>query len=213
MSEYERQTEVPATPTAPTTPATEAGANSEDRRGFSATAHTPTEGQTLSEVEAFKIKCLSSALYHDDRERFFATTNRVLLFFVVLFGTAAVAPIRDHFWWVPALSAAAGLVNLVFDVNGVARLHASLRQRLYTLLSDVEFGEDCKTLEKRLILIYADESPIMYAVNAVAYNNAMLSLGRPEKYLIRVGAAARLFRHFWAFTPNSFKTRENLSLA
>jgi len=117
-----------------------------------------------------------------------------------------LSPIRDKYPLIPIVTAIAGLVNLVFDINGSARLHGSLRQRLYGVLADAEVMSDIPSLEKRLILIYADEPPIMYAVNAIAFNNAMLSYGRPKEKLMNVGFFSRFIRHLWPYSANSFRT-------
>jgi hypothetical protein len=195
-----------ATPTA----ATEAG--SEDRRGLNASRHQAAEGSPrLTPVEAFKIKCLNNALYHDDRERFFAWLNRVFMFFIVASGASALSPFRDAYPLVPALAALLGLANLVFDINGCSRVHSSLRQRFYNLLSDAETITDIASLEKRMILTYSDEPPIMYAVNAVAYINAMEHYGRDEKYLLEINLFYRFIRHLWPFSASSFRTHEEVA--
>ncbi len=176
-------------------------------RNSAAAANSAAEGPSLTPLESFKIKCLNSALYHDDREKFLARINRLLMFVVVVFGASALAPIRDKYYWIPVITAFAGLANLVFDVNGAARVHSSLRQKLYGILADAEVNSDVASLERRLILVYADEPPLMYAVSAVAYNNAMLSYGRTQTdNLMKVGFFARFFRHWIPFAANSFHT-------
>ena len=210
MPENERQTKASIEATAAPGSSSSASASSEagtkDRRGLNASWNQAAEGSPLTSLEELKIKCLNSALYHDDREKFLASWNRILMFIVVIFGASALTPARDRFPWIPALTAVAGLANLVFDINGAARIHSSLRQRLYSILADAAVNQDVASLEKQLILVYADEPPIMYAVNAVAYNNAMLSFDRPKQELMKIGLFARLVRHFWSYSANTFRT-------
>jgi hypothetical protein len=214
MSDHDRQAEdagsAPAT-SAPAANQAVAGTRSEDRRGLDASGNSSAEGSALTPLDAFKIKCLNSALYHDDREKFLARINRLIMFVIVIFGASALTPIREKYSWIPAITAIAGLANLVFDIDGSARVHSSLRQRLYNILADTEVSSDLAQLERQLILVYADEPPVMYAVNAVAYNNAMLSYGRPTKELIQIGFLAKLFRHWIWFSANSFRTYSEAS--
>lgn len=152
----------------------------------------------------FKIRCLSSALYHDDRERFFAWVHRGAMFFVVAFGTAAISPLKDTFpHALPAAITLTGLLDLVFDLSGKARLHATLRKQIYGVLADVGH-EPLPNLERRLVLIYSDEPPCMGAANAVAYNRAMRSYGRPEKHLVKITWWESLLRHIVPFAPAHF---------
>lgn len=154
----------------------------------------------------FKIRCLSSALYHEDRERFFAWVHRGAMFFVVAFGTAAISPLKNTFpHALPAAITLTGLLDLVFDLSGKARLHATLRKQIYAVLADVGHI-DLKELERRLTLVYADEPPCMHAANAVAYNRAMVSYGRSADALLVIGWRGTIVRHCWPFTHQDFPT-------
>jgi hypothetical protein len=135
------------------------------------------------------------------------------MFIVVASGTAALSPYTHTYPLLfPAITTLFGLIDLVFDVSGKARLHAGLRKQIFSVLADADESSDIITLERRLTLIYADEPPCMYAVNAVAYNNAMVSYGRPRKYLMKIGFLARLLRNWWAYGANSFKSYEELKV-
>ena len=69
-------------------------------------------------------------------------------------------------------------VTLAATLDGSARLHASLKHRVYALLAQAEEGEiPIEKLREQAALVYANEPPCMHAVNAVAYNGAMLASG------------------------------------
>lgn len=174
-------------------------------------AYSASEGQQIDAIEEFKINCLASALYHEDRERFFAWLHRMAMFVVVSSGTAALSPLKnDYPHLIPTITTLAGLIDLVFDVSGKARLHAALRKQVYSVLAEADGCNSLPELQRRLTLIYADEPPCMYAVSALAYNRSMISFGRPPKFLLDIGWKANLVRHFWPFTSSTFKSFDEL---
>jgi hypothetical protein len=115
---------------------------------------------------------------------------------VVLCGTAAFARFFPDNQWIGLLTAALGLSDLVFDLSGRARLHASLRRQCYSLLADLEAGGEVKAIKARLIASYGDEPPQNGTVNSFAYNAAMLSMDRPARHLVKIGGWRRFFRHW-----------------
>jgi hypothetical protein len=136
------------------------------------------------------------------------------MFVVVASGTAALSPFTHSYPFLfPAITTLTGLIDLVFDVSGKARLHAALRKQIFGVLADADGSSDINALERRLTLIYADEPPCIYAVNAVAYNNAMISYGRPRKHFMKIDFWPRFLRNWWPFAANSFKTYEELGIS
>lgn len=162
------------------------GARSRPEEVLHATSDSSAEGQQISGLDKFKIKCLLSARYHEDRESFFQSIHRFAMFFVVAFGTATISPLRERYPIIPYLTTLAGLIDLVLDVSGKARLHAGLRKQIYAIMADAEISNDLASLERRLVLVYADEPPTMYAVSALAYNSAMASFDRPRQHFIKM---------------------------
>ena len=166
----------------------------------------------LSERDIFRIDYLRNVRYHEDRERFFQLVHRFAMFVVVAGGTASFAAIKNSSGFFVALITLAGLLDLVFDVSGKARLHASMRTRFYDLLARNEIAETTtEKLREQAIQAYADEPPCMHAVNALAYNGAMALLDRPRKYRFKIGTHHKWFRHVWAFASADFKTFEELA--
>jgi hypothetical protein len=106
----------------------------------------------------------------------------------------------------------AGAVDLVFDVSGKARLHAALRRRVYDILAQAEDPtRSIASLREQAVRVYADEPPTMHAVNALAYNAAMLAFDRPEKYQFPISLWHRALRHWWPFTADDFKTYDEIA--
>lgn len=133
------------------------------------------------------------------------------MFTVVAAGTASFAPIKGASPILAGVITLAGLLDLVFDVSGKARLHASLRRRVYDVMAQVEDEtRSLSQLQEQAVRIYADEPPCMHAVNAVAYNAAMAAFGRPEQYQLKLEWYHRVFRHVWSFGSTDFKTFDEL---
>ena len=128
-------------------------------------------------------------------------------------GTAALSPLKLQYpVGIPIIITLTGLLNLVFDIAGKARLHAGLKKEVYSILSDTKTSNDLLALQRKLVLVYAEEPPTMYAVSAIAYNGAMASHARPPKYFIKIGVWARLWRHIWPYAANRFKTFEEIAV-
>jgi hypothetical protein len=132
------------------------------------------------------------------------------MFVVVLSGTAAFGAIvrqgsalASFFAFV---ATAAGVADLVFDLDGRARLHNSLKRRCYDLLARLDLKEEPDHLRAALTRMYSDEPPTMHAVNSIAFNAAVDAMGRPpeQKYLLQPWQI--LLRHWWPFRANEFST-------
>jgi hypothetical protein len=167
---------------------------------------------TMTEAERTQFECIKNAAYHDDRERHFTRLHKLIMFVVVLSGTAAFGAIvgKEGAWasFFALLSTAAGVADLVFDLDGRARLHATLKRRCYDLLARANLGEDLRAINAAVTRMYADEPPTMHAVNSVAFNAAVDALGRPpgQKYVLKPWQIG--LRHWWPFRANEFPTTE-----
>lgn len=175
-----------------------------------------TSGATSTEIDertAFQIDCLRNARYHEDRESFFSFAHKGAMFVVVASGTAAFASVKAQ----PTLAAVitlAALIDLVFDVSGKARLHASIRRRIYDVLAQAEDEQrSLARLKEQAVRIYADEPPCMHAVNAIAYNAAMAAFERPKGHQLQVNWWQRLTRHFWPWSGTKFVTFDEIARA
>jgi hypothetical protein len=162
----------------------------------------------LDEWAAFRIDCLKSALYHDDRERYYERWHKFTMLVAVLSSTSAFAFVNEYRWFVAAI-AVAGVVDLVFDVSGKARLHAGLRRRFYDIYALAEdASRSLPRLREQAARLYAEEPPCRHAVNALAYNGAMQAYDRPIDAQFPITRWQRFVRHWWPFTSEDFKTRD-----
>jgi hypothetical protein len=192
--------------------AASAAASGTDQGRTSGTASAETH-QPLSELDELRITLLRNARYHEDRERFFVRLHKGAMFIVVSSSTATLAFVRSAPLFA-GLITLAGLLDLVFDVSGKARLHASLRGRVYAVLAQTENKScDIAKLKELAVQVYADEPPTMHAVNAVAYNGAMEAFDRPKKYQLEIGFWPRALRHLHSFGTTQFPTREDAETA
>jgi hypothetical protein len=222
MSNHERQAEAPAAPSSAAEAPAEAsienrwgdGAIPQADPSSSAGSEAAEGSKEIAERESFQITCLRNIHYHEDRERFFARLHKMVMFVVVSAGAATFAPLQHKYWIAASFVTMAGLVDLVFDVSGKARLHASLRRRLYDILSEAQDASaDLTKLRRRAIDVYADEPPCMHAVNALAYNAAMAAFERPPKLQFKISGWQRFLRNVWPYPSAIFKTFEELERA
>ena len=164
----------------------------------------------LNGRELLEFRAIRNAAYHEDRERHYGAFHRFLMFIVVAVGTASIgASLSTENAWATAGTAVAvlaGLVDLLWNVDGLARLHSSLRRRSYDLLARLEAGESLNTIKPEYIRIIADEPPAMHAVNALAFNAAVDAMGRPKEQKYQLDRWQSLFRHWVRFRPNEFPT-------
>jgi hypothetical protein len=179
----------------------------------SAVATGATATIEISDRESFLIECLRNSRYHEDRERYFARWHKIAMFVVVISGTATFAN-----WaslpWIGGVVTVAGLLDLVFDVSGKARLHASLRRRIYDIMAQMEdSSRPLETLREQAVRVYADEPPAMHAANYVAFNGAMEFLNRPREFQYKLKWYHRAFRNVCAFASTDFKTYGELAKA
>jgi hypothetical protein len=165
-----------------------------------------TASVELSPHDEFVVDCLRNARYHEDRERYFARIHRTAMFVVVASGTATFAWLKAA-PYLAGIITLAGLLDLVFDISGKARLHASLRRRVYDILAQAEDPKrSMESLREQAVRVYADEPPCMHAANIIAYNGAMDALHRPHSFKYKIEWYHRWFRHVWPFASTEFKT-------
>jgi hypothetical protein len=175
----------------------------------------------LTEAELLQFRCVRNAAYHEDWEYYYARVHRTLMFVVVFGGTLSIGASlaiylsqgHDNIWPVAGTLAAviAGLVDVVWNIDGLAREHGILRRRCYDLIARSQAGESPASLQAAFTRIVADEPPAMHAVNALAFNAAVDALGRPidQKYVLRWWQI--WLRHWLRFRPNEFRTIKDVS--
>ena len=86
------------------------------------------------------------------------------MFLVVAVGTASIGASISHenFWATAgtAVAVLAGLFDLLWNVDVLARLHSGLRSRCYDLLARLEAGGSPATIRTELLRIIGEEPPL-----------------------------------------------------
>jgi hypothetical protein len=134
-----------------------------------------------------------------------------MMFVVVLSGTTTFGAIMQAgggtlAMWASLIATTAGVIDLVFELDTKARLHSTLKGRMFDILARCEIAADSRDLDMEMTRIYANEPPTKHGVNAIAFNAAIDAMGRPasEKYDLRPWQL--LLRHWWPFRANEFPT-------
>lgn len=178
-------------------------------------ATTTQEVNAMAERDLLRFNALRNALYHTARRRFLERLGRLFNFIVILLGAAAVGDFVS-FLSIPHPQQAIGLVvafvgalQLVFDFGRQARDHQVLQRDYYTLLADMDrvtVPTDEKLAEWRgkLTVINADEPPVLRAIDAKAYNDAVdaMEFDRGERLIIPLHLS--VFGPFIAFEGHEF---------
>jgi hypothetical protein len=168
-------------------------------------AQNPPE---MTDKDRIVFACTRNAAYHEDMEAFYARWHRRFMFIVVVVGTlsAGASLAKENEWATigTAIAVLAGLVDLLWDVDGNARLHSTLRRRCFDLLARLEADEELKSIKAEYIRIIADEPPAFGAVNALAFNAAVDALGRPPDQKYKVTWWESLWRHWFRYQANEF---------
>lgn len=172
-------------------------------------AANTTAAAEVSAADGFLFELATAALYHRSRVTWFAALHRVGMFLNILFGTAAVAFIKND----PTVSVVMTLIlavvtsgNLAFDFPGLARKHEDARRNYHDLAAELEesSGDDStvKRLRARMIRAAGTEPVMFEAAEKVAFNAAIRSLGRDPNDEWILKWHQRFFRHIWPFSRN-----------
>lgn len=164
-----------------------------------------------------RFNVLRNALYHTARRLTFDRWNAWCNFFVILLGATAVSDLGEWMEWprLPIvtgfLTAMLGAIQLVFNFSGKARDHQSLQRDYYHLLADIEENPaptagDIAMFNAHMTRIAGDEPPILRALDAKAYNDALSGTGLgAENMRIVIPWNHRLFGQVWAFEGYQYK--------
>lgn len=163
------------------------------------------------ERDLVRFNVLRNALYHTSRRMTFDRWNRWFNFVVILLGAQAVTNFMLAFGVdlsqvvVGAMVAAVGAAQLVFDFGGKARDHQSLQRDYYHLLAEIEESPECSDKDvarwwAQMIRIAGDEPPVLRALDAKAYNDAIGATEiYPQEQRLYIPWHHRLVGQVWAF--------------
>ncbi|RJE84009.1 hypothetical protein [Paracoccus onubensis] len=172
------------------------------------------EMSSPTDRENIRFNVLRNALYHTARRRTMERWNRIFNFLVIALGTAAVGNALVDWgvqaYWGGMAVAITGALQLVLDFGGQARNHQLLQRDYYLLLADIEeileaTEEQRASWQGRMIRITADEPPMLRAIDAKAYNDAIDATGYyDEDQRLVVSFWDRLAGSYWAFEGKQY---------
>lgn len=182
-----------------------------DRQPPAAAPAAPAEDLTDLRHK-LRFGALRNAFYHSARLRFFEWQHRALMFLIVLTGTAGVGSLLGGGIGASALGAITALLattDLVLDLRGKAQTHDALKRRYYMLLARLDEEPDASRAKltrwnARIIKITAEEPVTFRAVDAVAHNEAIDTLGLNEGKKQRLTKWQYLMRHWSTFPGATF---------
>lgn len=164
-----------------------------------------------------QFNVLRNAIYHTGRRMTLERWNRWCNFATILLGAAAMVDVvrTTHFEESQILIGAAvagiGAAQLVFDFGGRARDHQSLQRDYYGLLADIEEMPDASIEQValwrgKMLRISGDEPPVLRALDAKAYNDAIGASGmfEPDQRL-HIPWSHRIFGALFSFEGHHYE--------
>lgn len=179
-------------------------------------AASAAEQKGLNErLHSVRFFALENVAYHAMREQFLARVAKVLTGAQVLLGTSAVGMLSDAIPGSPmgvvVTAALVGVLLLVLDPAAGAREHRILRGKYLDVVAELDGKDandaDIREMRSAMVRISAGEPPAYRAVQAMAYNTAVLAIySRDEapQYLYRIGAIRRLLAHVFPMRGAQF---------
>jgi hypothetical protein len=182
--------------------------------------HSRQTNEDTMNSDSVRFNALRNALYHTSRRMTFERWNRWFNFVTILLGAAGVSNFLDS--WSLATPqaigfavATVGAAQLVFDFGGKARDHQALQRDYYHLLASVEetIAPDAAQIAQwnaQMTKIAGDEPPMLRALDAKAYNDALSAMETfPEDELLVIPWHHRLLGQIWAYEGYRYlKVRE-----
>lgn len=149
---------------------------------------------------------------------FYEAWNCRFNFLVIILGTAAAADLAakvgfpGYQVWTGAAIAVVGAMQLVFDFGRSATDHQALQRDYYRLLAEIELYpnpeiDQCTKWWSEMTRITAEEPPVLRAIDAKAYNDAIDALGTFDNQTerLKIPWHQRLFGGLFHFDGHSYK--------
>jgi len=168
----------------------------------------------MSATENIRFNVLRNALYHTAQRLKFERRTRWLNFGVIVAGASAMGGVLGYLGWpqflAGAFAALLGAIQLVFDPAGSAREHRTLQRDYYNLLADIEevtepTADQCAAWYSRMVRIAGDEPPVMRAVDAKAYNDAIGAMEMDQQERLHIPLLHRLLQNWVSFEGYTYR--------
>lgn len=169
-------------------------------------SNTATSDKLTAEFETLEFNALMGSYYHNARRAFLTNMHRIVMFSVILLGTAAMSDLTQGNEKILILiSVVIATLDLVFSTSHKARDHDVLYSKFTSFLGELKSNditaENIKQWQSDLHQIWASEPPVLEALQALSHNKVSIMQGK-EKWVIKVNFWRRMFKNFFNF-PNT----------
>lgn len=188
-----------AASTAAATSAVTAGAGHSELAAEPAVGSAATSAPALSrEALDLEFELAGAVIYHRSREAWFRGLHRAVLFLTTMLGAGSIASLVP-----PAVTGLAiaflGALDLTLELSASASTHAELRARYMGVVRKLVQGDwsaaRCRRGRDAMLKIATESPPSYVAVEDVAHNQAIISLGRDRAHLAPVTGLRYWTRH------------------
>ncbi len=169
-------------------------------------------------LDELKFDVDRSVRYHMRRRSHYDRWHRIILFGIILLGSASVAQFSQtvKIGGIPGtviwglLAAILAALDLVVGFSNRARDHEILYRDFTKLLSTITSTrnptwDQVSEWEKRWLDLSVEEQPIFWAVEASCYNEATIALGRQHHGLVKLSRFHRLLMNYRRFEKDEEK--------
>jgi hypothetical protein len=164
-----------------------------------------------SAAHGLKFAIDKSIRYHQRRRAHYDRIHRMLMFLIILSGSAAFASVTVPFvpsQWFGAVAAVIAALDLVWGFSHRARDHEILVRDFTELAATVNATEisvpALAAWTNRRLEIEAKEPPTFWAVEADCYNEAARALDADREFLVSIPWMHRRLMNWWRFERHSY---------
>ena len=146
-----------------------------------------TDDELALKVDGLDFGVEKSKRYHQRRRGFYDTIHKILMFFIIVSGSAAFAELSLNF---AAVATAIAALELVLTPALLARKHEMLFRDFSDLAIDIRAKKPneraYRALHERRLVLEKDEPPVFHALEAHCDNEVRRAWER-DKEIIEIG--------------------------
>lgn len=156
-----------------------------------------------------------SARYHARRRAFFDLWHKIIMFLVILSGSAAFSGVFGAPQWIGLFVAGLGALDLVIGFSHKSRDHAVLHRRFVELISELQVSDESALprLTQKRLSIEQDEPPIYKALSLACHNEIVASHGNGDEHAVPIGFWRHVLMHFCLFSDFNPSSQADLEVA